>query len=244
MNKIQIIKTQNGIDLSMGDLKASIGNIEKITFAHLGCKLRKVPKKVSATQQLADTLSKAIDMEGLTGTDLWDTMRKGSDYWRPGKLLSDVAAHLEKKALTVSYYREDSLCPPKDLLAEFRQSVDGSYSMTFGEYAEKYATFLRNDGGQLEASAAVIMAIARKRLAAFYCVDPYIPDYGKAEDFLSKVHVPYNSRNWQADMREEGCHRVILAEEVGRYFLQIGMPVRVLEIDHTRNWVGIRARQA
>src|SRR5438552_248858 len=75
------------------------------------------------------------------------------------------------------------------------------------------------------AAAAVLLAQARGRLAAFYCVDPYIPGYGRARELLSAV--PYAQRSWAAGLREDGCHRVVLAEETTRFFRDRGVAVRL-----------------
>ncbi len=98
------------IMVSVGGLLAEI-NAKKICFAHLGCKvlytIENVPpnlktywdtkfgshkawaNKLDSKGRLARTLQKAIEQCGLSGLTLWDTMRTGSDYWRPGKLLTE-----------------------------------------------------------------------------------------------------------------------------------------------------------
>lgn len=99
---------------------------------------------------------------------LYDTMRKGSDYWRPGNLLT-LAAQVVRDNVphhAVSYARQDVLCPPLELLEQFRTTA-----MTFGEYATEYAAYLRegNPSPLSVAAGAVILAQLQGFLAAFYC---------------------------------------------------------------------------
>jgi hypothetical protein len=44
---------------------------------------------------------------------------------------------------------------------------------------------------------------------------------------------PYAERRWLKDLPEAGCHRVILADLVGRFFLERGVAVRLFEVDPT-----------
>lgn len=158
---------------------------------------------------------------------LWDTMRTGSDYWRPGKLLTESANLLREQlpAVNVFYAREDLFCPPELLLREFRET-----QMSFGEYAERYAQYLLVHKVPELASAHLLTELARGNLSIFYCVDPYVPAYGKAEEMLK---VPYQQRSWIENLRFEGCHRVILTEEIIRYLIGKRLAVELYEIDHT-----------
>lgn len=227
-----------------GKLLATTG---QIVFGHMGCKLLgklTVPGEIAAEwdqryghavwssdikaiPRLAQTLYDAIYMAGTQGAVLWDTMRTGSDFWRPGKLLTDVADLVRKQnpKFEISYAREDAFCPPADLLDQFKKSA-----MTFGEYATGYAAYLK--AGDLIRSAAerMVVDLARNLLPVFYCSDPYIPGYAHSADMLT---VPYAERAWLKGLRFEGCHRIVLAEELAAFFREQGIPVRLLEIDQT-----------
>ncbi|HYV35803.1 MAG TPA: hypothetical protein VE988_08880 [Gemmataceae bacterium] len=110
--------------------------------------------------------------------------------------------------------------------------------MSFGQYAQEYADHLQcGSPSPIEtAAAAVIVSQTQGHLAAFYCTDPHIPDYGDPEAILTGT--PYNLRHWldsmESSLREPGCHRVILAEEIGRYFSRCGIKSEVIEIDQSR----------
>ena len=95
--------------------------------------------------------------------------------------------------------------------------------MTFAEYAEAYAAWLLEDHRLDLAVAAVIMAQARSRLAVFYCTDPFIPGYADGAEWLSET--PFSARRWplSALLREEGCHRIVLAELLARRFRELGV---------------------
>ena len=103
--------------------------------------------------------------------------------------------------------------------------------MSFGQYALKYSEYLNHDGILQLAVASVIFNLAQGRLPVFYCVDPYIPGYGDPREFCS--HIPYDQRSWLSDLRAEGCHRVILAEEIVKVLLRYVNHVTVLEVDPT-----------
>jgi len=188
-----------------------------------------------ACEKLGKSLVCLLKQSGASAVVLWDTMRKGSDYWRPGKLLSKVAEQISSNDCRVSYAREDSLCPSPELLKEFLES-----EMPFGEYASGYADELSSSGAIELAALAVVMAQAQDQIAAFYCTDPYVPDYGDATKMLSGL--PYGERHWLNELRLEGCHRVILAEEVARHLLATGIAVTIYEVDptfqdaHARTW--------
>jgi hypothetical protein len=190
---------------------------------------RRAGKKGAATR-VGKALGRAVECSGMSGVELWDTMRGGSDYWRPGKLLSQVERALKGSA-AVSYAREDNLCPPSDLLEAFRCQRP---EMPFAEYAEAYATWLLQDHHLDLALAAVIIAQARSRLAVFYCTDPFIPGYADRTDWLSDT--PFSARRWplSALLRNDGCHRVILAELLARRLRELGVAGYVLEVDPTR----------
>jgi hypothetical protein len=240
-----IENSANSINLSWGGVLAEIPKTG-VCIAHLGCKqlhtIKNVPidlkqrwdrkigrdwhNKKDATGKLAAGLRDAIRASNLEGAVLWDTMRKGCDYWRPGKLLSQVSECLQP--CEISYAKEDALCPPKVLLADFM--AEGS-TMSFAQYAQHYSDYLHEEGRLSVAVAHVILTLARKKLPVFYCVDPYVPAYSnKAESFSG---IPYGDREWEPRLREEGCHRVVLAEEIGKQLLQCGVSITVMEIDPT-----------
>ena len=185
-----------------------------------------------ATGKLGRGLTQAANLAEASGVVLYDTMRKGSDYWRPGNLLT-LAAQVVRDNVphhAVSYARQDVLCPPPELLEQFRTTA-----MTFGEYATEYAAYLRegNPSPLSEAAGAVILAQLQGLLATFYCTDPYIPSYG--DPAALQVGTPYNQRHWldqdEPKLRNYGCHRVVLTEEVARFFSHQGVPTAVIEID-------------
>ena len=161
-------------------------------------------------------------------------MRNGSDYWRPGNLLTKTADGIRHKApegWVLTYARDDRWCPPAELLDEFRDKE----TMPFGEYAARYAKSLT--GEAIEAAAwAVISAQAQRKMAAFYCTDPYLPGYG---DSTQTGTVTYEQRPWldqrpgMERLREYGCHRVVLAEEVARFLVKCGASVVLYEIDQS-----------
>ncbi len=238
-----IESSAHSINLSWDGLHAEIPKTG-VCIAHMGCKqlhtIENVPvdlkeywdrkigpawrNKKDATGKLGLALREAINASNLQGAVLWDTMRNGSDYWRPGKLLSQVAESL--KPCEISYAREDMLCPPQALLGAFM--ADGS-SMTFAQYAQRYSAYLHEEDRLSVAVAHVILNLARRQLPVFYCVDPYVPAYSnKAESFSD---VPYSAREWEPRLREEGCHRVVLTEEIGKQLLRCGVSVQVIEID-------------
>jgi hypothetical protein len=157
-------------------------------------------------------------------------MRGGSGYWRPGDLLSDVAEELRGRGLEVAWAREDVICPGSPLLEEFRKDP----AMSFANYAAAYAGQLKEaDGAGLRVAAFLaVAALARGLLPTFYCTDPYVPGYGPAR---REVDTPYAARAYPLDeagyFRERGCHRVVLAECLARFFKDMGVPVVVHELD-------------
>lgn len=244
----QVVISDTSLEVRWGGLAARVDRA-RVRFAHLGCKLlgtiKEVPAeqadcwdrqfgrawkdKQHATERLAKALAATAEQAQVDGVMLWDTMRQGSDYWRPGNLLSKAADHLRRlrPGCEVTYAREDALCPPVELLERFRTDPQ----MTFGQYAEQYAEYLRAQDCLVVAAAAVLLGLACNRMAVFYCVDPYVPDYGRTEEALRAT--PYAERHWMAGLREEGCHRVVLAEEVARFFSGRGVAVDVFEVDPT-----------
>ena len=54
--------------------------------------------KKDAVSKLADALLTATKACNLRGLVLCDTMRRGSDYWRPGNLLTQAANRIRQKA--------------------------------------------------------------------------------------------------------------------------------------------------
>jgi hypothetical protein len=245
-----IAKDGANIEARWGTLHARLDG-SAVRFAHAGLMLLgKIKKKVrenapdhaaaweeafgpawkddkEAKPKLAASLADTMKQAGVGGLVLWDTMRNGSDYWRPGNLLTeavDLVRQFDPSA-AISYAREDGLCPPASLLDRFAK--DGA--MTFGEYAEQYAQYLRSEGRLAIAAAAVLTALAVDRLAVFYCVDPYIPGYGDPSQAVSDLS--YTARSWMPGLRDEGCHRVVLASELARYFLGLGLHVQLLEVN-------------
>ena len=253
--------------VSDGDLRASAA--PPVSFGHLGCRTlgkvledrkgaqkdaltagktpppdlppeliaewdRKMPgwrKSKSATGDVGRALREAQVASRTKGLELWDTMRGGSDYWRPGKLLSDAA---EVASVRVEYARLDELCPPKALLVEFRRG------MTFPEYARQYSEWLTADSRIDLGVAAVVRAQARGLLAVFYCTDSFIPGYADPRELATPI--PYEKRRWflASDLRDEGCHRVVLADLIARRLATLGVGGSVLEIDPTTQSVKAR----
>jgi hypothetical protein len=183
-----------------------------------------------ATARLARALHQAAVDAGYPALTLWDTMRKGSDYWRPGNLLSKVADALlsSNPPIRVTFLKMDDLCPLASLLKEFRDNCQ----MTFGEYAERYSQYLRQTDGLLQrATERIMIELSLPSLPAFYCTDSHVPDYLPPDQIL---RVPYRDRNWLSELRTVGCHRLILAEEIIRFLLQSGAAqVKLYEIDPT-----------
>ncbi len=104
--------------LIRGQLSATVSS-GVIRFAHLGCKLpdsslplKKIlpaeyakveslldglygsrsqwKRKEPSTLLLGQTLQRLIQATGAEGIHLIETMRKGSDHWRPGRLITDA----------------------------------------------------------------------------------------------------------------------------------------------------------
>jgi len=182
--------------------------------------------KKESKKKLAVALEDAIQKSGQNGAVLWDTMRSGSDYWRPGKLLLEVVEEMNPR-YTISYSREDFLCPPKKLLHEFMDS-----DMSFGEYAEQYAQYLKTGNILNMGMAYVLLGLARQQLPIFYCVDPYIPGYTNPNELFSNT--PYKERYWLPAIPKEGCHRVILVEEIVKKFAKFNVAIHIFEVDSTR----------
>lgn len=236
--------------LARWDRALAAVDVSKIYIGHLGCKLLgtlpEIPQhlvlkwnqefggsslwksKNDSKKKLAQSLNKALEIANMEGAVLWDTMRSGSDYWRPGKLLLDSVEMLAiPYKERISYAREDSFCPPKELLQEFINNE----AMSFGDYAEKYSLFLRAGKTIPLAMASVLFDLSRNKLPIFYCVDPYIPHYAKRDEYCSDI--PYHERYWLNELRTEGCHRVILVEEIVKSLLKYGVDVKVIELNPT-----------
>jgi hypothetical protein len=235
-----------------------------ISIAHLGCKhirndakLAELPaslkedldrkygaawkKPPRAADLVVAAVAAGVGAAGLSGATLVDTMRRSSDRWRPGNLLSDVAKALRDRGLEVAWAREDAICPERTLFDEFRKDP----SMTFAAYAAAYAEQLKEaDGAGLRVAAFLtVAALARGLFPTFYCTDPYVPGYSPAR---REEDTPYAARAYPVDeagyFRERGCHRVVLAECLARFFKDMGVPVVVHELDancgasHARAW--------
>src|SRR5205807_1793280 len=86
--------------------------------------------------------------------------------------------------------------------------------------------------GRIELAAAVVVtASACDRLAIFCCTDPYIPGYGDPKTLAEDT--PYDRRSWRSELPDEGCHRVILAAELVKFFRNHKIAVTLFEIDQT-----------
>src|SRR5262249_42425 len=155
------------------------------------------------TKRLGRELAATMKRTNVEGMVLWDTMRKGSDSWRPGAFQTMAADHLRAlhPNLDVSYAREDHPRPPNPLLK--------NSALTFRTSAAEYGRYLREDERLRIAAAGVVMAQASNRLATLCCVDPHVPGYADPAQFLSNI--PYSARYWLPELPEEGCHRFILA---------------------------------
>lgn len=241
---------QPGRILARWDRAVAEVDRSRIYIGHLGCKLLgtlpEIPQplalqwnqefggssiwksKNDSKKKLARSLYHALEVANLEGAVLWDTMRSGSDYWRPGKLLLDSVEMLAIPYKDrISYAREDSFCPPKELLQKFMNNE----AMSFGDYAQKYALFLRGGQAIPLAMASVLFDLSRNKLPIFYCIDPYIPHYAKRDECCSDI--PYDQRYWLHELRMEGCHRVILVEEIVKALLKYGVDVKVIELNPT-----------
>ena len=183
---------------------------------------------LKSTSLLGRSLRCLTQVSGANGIHLVDTMRGGSDYWRPGKLLSDGVQEMRQGVIDgspapVSYGRFDELCPSLQLLERFRKHD----SMSFGNYAAEYANELLGNGALEKALADCIVQNSRGWLPVFYCTDPYIKGYCPSTEALS----PYTTRNWTPQLRQTGCHRVVLVEELTRRIIAQGFTVEVFELD-------------
>jgi hypothetical protein len=244
---ITIIRKEDNLCVSWNAVTAQV-NVSEIQLGHMGCKLlgtlanipqnlvdqwnkrfgRNWKNKKDSKLRLAKALQDALMQSRMDGAVLWDTMRTGSDYWRPGKLILDSVEMLPTEFHNrISYAREDIFCPPKDLLKEFMKDD----SMSFGEYASRYSQYLNAQGTLTLAVSSVLFNLAQGKLPIFYCVDPYIPGYADRTEFCSDV--PYNRRHWLDELRSEGCHRVILIEEIIKALLVHDIDVSLFELDST-----------
>jgi len=193
------------------------------------------PPDLGAVGAVARVLATACASVGdwVEGVDLVDTMRGGSGYWRPGKLLLQVADQLREQGLSVGYARDDAWCPPPAILNGFvRERAFG-----FGRFCEAYAEALRRGGGLDQAGFQCLLSLARRRIAIFYCVDPHLPKF--AEPFPQQV--PYAERTYRSDHPDLGCHRFVLGEELARLFSQLDKTGQLLELDPSFNEVHVRS---
>ncbi len=242
---------KNGsLSCQWNDSSATI-DVSSLFICHMGCKLLgtlKIPqhlvlkwkeefghndwKKTNDSKlKLSKSITQAITMSATEGAVLWDTMRLGSDYWRSGNLLSETI-QLTDYSTTISFYKEDVLTPPKDLLESFKDNVH----MSFGQYAEAYSKYLQEYIPI--AMASVIFDLSKNRLPILYCIDPYIPSYGNRHQCF--CNTPYDERDWLDELRIDGCHRVVLVEEIAPRFLKLGVDVKILEIDQSFSTVHSR----
>ena len=182
--------------------------------------------KDKAVIRLGEAFAATVKLAKASGLVLLDTMLLGSDVWRPGACVTDAVNHMRRiePSFDASYARDDALCPPRDLLERARAG------MPFAEYAEAYANHLRTGPDQL-AAAIVVTASACGRLAVFCCTDPYIPGYSDPKALADDT--PYDQRRWCNEIPDEGCHRVILAAELVRFFRIHKIDVTLFEIDQT-----------
>ncbi|GEM_PF-3514968 len=255
---LDIAVSNGNVNLRWGGVEAHVSERE-IKFAQFGCKLlRKQYDKIqefppgllelwdrkfgsrkawsdgtNGRERLAEGILDAVKQSGLSGVSLWDTMRNGSDYWRPGGLLKNVSEILVNQTVSVCYDREDELCPSPSLLETYM--FDKKSEKNYAAFAVEYAGQLKSTRILEIAAAKIIMNLARGILPAFYCVDPYLPGYGVTNE--QQAGVPYRERTWIyaafPELKKEGCHRFILAEEMARFFNSKGISVEVFEIDPT-----------
>ncbi len=162
----------------------------------------------------------AVERAGLESAVLVDTMRKGSDYYRPGNLLSRMADASREVGVDVVFQRDDALCPPADLLAAF---IAPGSTMTFEGYANGYRDALSGSDAVDRAAAEAVVANARGRLPIYFCSDPWIPD-----------------GPFRAECRTLCCHRVVLAEVVSRALAGAGASPTLYEIHPTLPEIMVR----
>lgn len=244
---IAIVKKQDCLSVSWNAATAEV-DVSKIQLGHMGCKLlgtlttvpqniaelwndrfsRNWKNKKDSKLRLAKALEDALTQSRMDGAVLWDTMRTGSDYWRPGKLILDSVEMLPNEFQNnISYARENVFCPPRELLKQFMKDDN----MSFGEYAMTYSQYLNTESILSLAMASVLFNLAQGRLPIFYCVDPYIPHYAERSEFCSNT--PYNQRQWLDELRSEGCHRVILIAEILKSLLAYDIHINLFELDST-----------
>jgi hypothetical protein len=211
-------------------------------------------KTDEACRRLANVLNEAIKKSCLSGICLNDTMRKGSDFWRPGKLVSDVVELLPNSVREHTCMgRRDILCPPKELLHSFLNN-DG---FSFSSYEEKYAAYLVATSGSFVAACDAVFSLASGQLPIYCCTDPYIPGYRRTVGRLTELELEVRSTEGaivdgnsiatnphsieiRADYRTLGCHRLRLVHEIATIFHQIGIPsVNILEPNQTTDECGM-----
>lgn len=184
-----------------------------------------------AAARVGAAIARAVESVGLRGALLVDTMRGGSDYWRPGKLLGQAADEVRAAGLEVEWARDDRLCPAASLLRRFRDDTE----MAFGLYAEAYEAQLEREGelAVRTASLLAIEALSREQLPVFYCTDPYLPGYGSV--LRPGDATPWAERTFATDprgyLREHGCHRIVLVTRLARYLASLEVDSVMLELD-------------
>ena len=193
-----------------------------------------------ATKKLGNSLQALVEKTE-RGLCLVDTMRRGSDAWRPGSFLTkaaEIAVEGNESNCAVTYFRSDCFCPSSNLLSQFREDSD----MSFADYASKYARELEESKTIELAAAFVVEENARNRVPLFYCTNPYIRGYVSADSFLE---IPYSNRRYPEFLRNEGCHRVVLVEEIVKFFLKNGVRIEMYEIDqHCKDGFHLRQFEA
>lgn len=192
------------------------------------------PPELGAVGAVARVLQTACARAGgwVEGVDLVDTMRGGSGYWRPGKLLHQVADRLRAQGLEVGYAREDAWCPRPAVLEAFVRAQ----ALSFGQFAAAYAEDLRQ-GALEQAAFQCLMSLSRKRIPLFYCVDPHLPGFAEA----IPRDEPYAERSYRSDHPDLGCHRFVLGEELLRFFRERSRSGSLLELDPSFNEVHVRS---
>jgi len=175
--------------------------------------------------KMGDAFISVLNQHSVNGLTLIDTMRTGSDYWRPGKLLSGAIerVHSVLPDAQIDFKKEDLYCPTKSLLRNFLDT-----NMPFGQYARQYADTLHATNAVKHAMTTVVFSLAEGKIPVFYCTDPYIPDFGKLDQRIRNV--PYENRSWCNDLRDAGCHRMILVEEIYRGFQCLKVDADVFSI--------------
>ena len=162
----------------------------------------------SAEEIVGKALDVLLDKSQANGIALIDTMRKGSDYWRPGSLVTKAADCLRCKRnddTTIVYLRLDELCPLQPILDAFM----GTKEMSYKDYWEGITSDLQKLSNAARNTILKTLNYVHELnlIPLITCSDPYIPDFlqwevpGVAVDWKHRV----DNRNL---FRECGCHRV------------------------------------